>query len=61
MIFKKRLIEWVTFDAKSYYKIIFKRNELNNQKRIKRSNKRRISVCDALLNMSEFKIQFENN
>ena len=49
------------FDAKSYYKVIFERNEFNNQKRIKRSNKRRMNVYDALLNISEFKTQFENN
>ena len=49
------------FDARSYYKIIFERNELNNQKRIKKSNKRRINVYDILLNISEFRAQFENN
>ena len=55
VIFKKRLIEWVIFDAKNNYKIIFERNEINNPKKIKRSNKRRINVYDALLNISEFK------
>ena len=44
------------FDTRNYYKIIFKRNELNNQRRIKKSNKRRINIYDALLNISEFKI-----
>ena len=29
MIFEKRLIEWVIFGARNYYKIIFERNELN--------------------------------